>query len=101
MPPHPTLYLRKSVYDKFGTYNTDYKVAGDYEAMLRYLVTGRVNLAYLQKVMVKMRLGGVSNKSLAHIVEKSKEDLVAIHANGLPGYKTLLFKNFRKVLQFI
>lgn len=101
MPPHPTLYLRRSVYEQLGGYDTTLRIAADYEAMLRYLIRGRVRLAYLPEVMVKMRLGGESNRSLGRILTKSAEDLRAIRRHGVGGIGTLAAKNLRKISQFI
>lgn len=101
MPPHPTLYLRREVLDRWGMYDTSYRIAADYDAMLRYLVQGRIQLAYVPHVMVKMRVGGESNKSLSKIVKKSREDYRAIRSNGVGGLGTLMFKNLSKIQQFI
>lgn len=101
MPPHPTLYLRRSVYEQFGTYDTSFRIAADYEAMLRYLVGGRVRLAYIPEVLVKMRVGGESNRSLGRILTKSAEDLRALRRHGVGGIGTLAAKNLRKLSQFI
>lgn len=100
MPPHPTLYLRRKVFDKHGLYDTSFGIAGDYDAMLRYLVKGQINLAYIPDVMVKMRVGGESNKSLRKIILKSREDYRAIRRNGVGGLGTLAFKNLSKIQQF-
>ena len=101
MPPHPTLYLRREVFDRFGLYDTSFKIAADYDAMLRYLVKGQIELAYIPEVLVKMRLGGESNRSLERILLKSREDLRAIRRNGVGGIGTLAAKNFSKLGQFI
>jgi len=101
MPPHPTLYLRRRVYDQLGTYDTSFRIAADYEAMLRYLVRGKIRLAYIPEVMVKMRVGGESNRSLGRIMTKSTEDLRAIRRHGVGGIATLVAKNLRKLTQFI
>ena len=101
MPPHPTLYLRRSVFDRFGAYNTNYQIAADYDAMLRWLWTGRINLAYIPEVLVKMRMGGESNRSLRRIVQKSQEDYRALISNNVGGIGTLMNKNIRKITQFI
>ena len=62
MPPHPTLFLRRSVIDECGGFDTSYQIAADYDAMLRYLSRGRIELAYyIPEVLVKMRMGGESN----------------------------------------
>ena len=100
MPPHPTLYLRREVFEKFGLYDTSYQIAADYDAMLRYLVKGRIRLAYIPKVMIKMRVGGESNRSLGRILRKSREDYRAIKSNGVGGLGTLAMKNLSKVRQF-
>jgi glycosyltransferase len=100
MPPHPTLYLRRDVFEKHGLYDTSFGIAGDYDAMLRYLVKGQIKLAYIPKVMVKMRVGGESNKSLSKILQKSWEDYRAIRRNGVGGLGTLAFKNLSKIQQF-
>lgn len=101
MPPHPTLYLRREVFERFGLYDTAYRIAADYDAMLRYLSRGKIQLAYIPEVMVKMRLGGESNRSMAHVLRKSREDLRAIRANEIGGLGTLAIKNFSKIGQFL
>ncbi len=100
MPPHPTLYLRRSVFDQWGLYNTHFDIAADYDAMLRYLVKGRIKLAYVPDVFVKMRVGGESNRSLSRILKKSSEDYRAIRTNGVGGLGTLTLKNLSKIQQF-
>ncbi|TRD11415.1 glycosyltransferase [Erythrobacter insulae] len=100
MPPHPTLYLRRHVFDANGLYDTKLQIAADYDAMLRYLVHGKISLAYIPEVLVKMRVGGESNRSLERILQKSREDLTAIRRNGVGGIDVLVQKNLRKVGQF-
>ncbi|WP_375257996.1 glycosyltransferase family 2 protein [Citreimonas sp.] len=101
MPPHPTLYLRRGVFDRMGLYDTSYRIAADYDAMLRYLVRGNLRLAYVPRVFVNMRMGGESNRSVAKIVQKSREDYRAIRANGVGGVGTLALKNLGKIRQFL
>jgi len=100
MPPHPTLYLRREVLDQWGLYDTNYQIAADYDAMLRYLVRGQIKLAYIPEVLVKMRVGGESNRSLGRVLLKSREDLQAIRQNGIGGVGTLALKNLSKLPQF-
>ncbi|MGJ8621364.1 MAG: glycosyltransferase family 2 protein [Yoonia sp.] len=100
MPPHPTLYLRRSVFDRAGLYDTSYRISGDYDGMLRFLTTGRVRLAYIPHVMVQMKMGGISNRSFAHLVRKSREDYRAIRRHGIGGIGTLVAKNVSKLGQF-
>ncbi len=100
MPPHPTLYLRRKVYERFGPYDTSYQIAADYEAMLRYMTKGKIRLGYIPHVMVKMRTGGESNKSLGRLIQKSREDLRAMRTHCIGGKRTLIRKNLSKIKQF-
>lgn len=100
MPPHPTLYLRRSVFETWGTYDVNLRIAADYDAMLRYLVTGGIRLGYIPEILVNMRAGGESNRSLDRIILKSREDWTAIRRNGVGGIGTLAMKNLSKIRQF-
>jgi len=100
MPPHPTLYLRRHVFDTHGLYDTNFQISADYDAVLRYLAHGKISLAYIPDVLVKMRVGGESNRSLERIMQKSREDLKAIRRNGVGGIDVLTQKNLRKLVQF-
>ncbi|WPL19416.1 hypothetical protein Thiowin_04537 [Thiorhodovibrio winogradskyi] len=100
MPPHPTLYLRRSVIEHWGGFDTDFRIAADYDAMLRYLARGRLRLAYIPAVLVRMRLGGASNRSLSHILRKSREDYRALRRHDVGGLGTLAWKNLSKLSQF-
>ena len=99
MPPHPTVYFRREVFERYGVYDSSYKISGDYDAMLRYLSTGEVRLAYLPEVLVKMRTGGASNRIL-NIFYKSSEDYRALRSNKIGGFGTLIAKNTSKLRQF-
>ncbi len=100
MPPHPTFYVRKSVYERLGGFDLRYRIAADYDNMLRFLGPGGVRCAYIPEVLVKMRVGGASNRSLGNILRKSQEDYRALRANGIGGLGALLWKNISKVPQF-
>lgn len=100
MPPHPTLYLRREVFKRCGLYDTSFRIAADYDAMLRYFVHGRIAVAYIPEVLVKMRLGGESNRSLERILHKSREDYRAMRRNNVGGLGTLAAKNISKLSQF-
>lgn len=100
MPPHPTLYLRRAVFEQHGLYDTDLQIAADYDAILRYLAKGGITLAYIPEVLVKMRVGGESNRSIERIIRKSREDLMAIRRNDVGGVGVLIRKNLSKVEQF-
>lgn len=102
MPPHPTLFVKKDIYDKYGTFNLDFKTAADYELMLRFIHKYKIKLAYLPKVTVKMRMGGLSNSSLKHRIFANKEDRKAWEVNGLkPRFYTLYLKPLRKIFQYL
>ena len=100
MPPHPTLYLRRRVFERLGTYDTRYQISADYDAILRWLRDGQLRLAYIPDVLVKMRVGGESNRSLERIIQKSREDYDAIRRCGVGGLGTLFLKNVSKISQF-
>jgi glycosyltransferase len=100
MPPHPTLYLKREVFEEHGLYDTSFSIAADYDAMLRYLAIGKIKLAYVPEVLVKMRMGGESNRSLERIIKKSREDFRAIRKNKVGGIGTLAAKNLSKINQF-
>ena len=100
MPPHPTLYLRRSVIEQWGGFDIGFRIAADYDAMLRYMGRGNIELAYIPEVLVKMRVGGESNRSLPRIVRKSQEDYRALRKNGVGGVGALIWKNLSKVGQF-
>lgn len=100
MPPHPTFYVRKEIYKKHGSFNLDYKIAADYDLMLRFLGKFKISTTYLPKVLVKMRWGGASNRNLGNIIQKSKEDYLILKRNNIGGFLSLLSKNFRKIGQF-
>lgn len=101
MPPHPTLFLKKSVYDKFGNFNTTFKTAADYELMLRMIHKHKISVTYLPEVLVKMRVGGVSNVTLKNRYRANREDKRAWTINGLkPGMFTLIRKPLSKLGQY-
>lgn len=101
MPPHPTFFIKKSCYDEYGTYNLQLKSAADYELMLRMLHKHKISVAYLPKVITKMRVGGQSNVTLANRLKANKEDRLAWTINDLtPGPLTLTMKPIRKIGQF-
>lgn len=101
MPPHHTLFLRRSVFERHGAYDTSFRIAADYKAMLRWLTRGQLRLAYLTEVLVRMRGGGESNRSLFHILRKSREDLRAIRRYRVGGLGVRAAKNLSKVGQFL
>lgn len=101
MPPHPALFVRRRVWEQHGTFDTRYRIAADYDAILRWFGSGAIRAVYLSEVMVKMRTGGESNRSLGRILLKSREDHRALRANRVGGLGALAVKNLSKVSQLI
>ena len=100
MPAHPTLILKKEVYQKHGVFNKSFKISADYDFMLRIFKDYNLKFGYLPKVVTKMRVGGASNRSLKNIIKKTKEDYRAICSNKIGGFITLILKNISKIKQF-
>lgn len=102
MPPHPTFFVRREVYDQVGYFNTSLRSAADYELLLRIFVKHRFRIVYIPEVLVKMRAGGMSNASLKNRLRANNEDRRAWKENGLkPYFFTLYLKPLRKIFQFI
>lgn len=97
MPPHPTFYARRSVYEEFGTFDTRFQVSGDYDFLLRFLSRTRGTVTYLPDSFYKMRSGGVSSTKQ---FRKMQEDYLAIRRNNIGGLPTLMGKSFSKIPQF-
>ena len=100
MPPHPTLFLKREVYQKYGLFDVSYRISADYDFMLRIFKDSELKFGYLPKVITKMRVGGASNRSIKNIIEKSKEDYRAIKSNNIGDFLTLIRKNTSKLKQF-
>lgn len=101
MPAHPTLYLRRTVYERLGGYDASFGIAADYDFILRYFAQIEAKAVYIPEVLYKMRLGGVSNRNLAKIRQKMHEDYSAIRRNKVGGLGTLVMKNTSKLGQFV
>lgn len=100
MPPHPTLYVRRRLYQQHGGFDTRYRIAADYDCMLRLLSRLEGRVVYIPEVLVRMRVGGASNRSLGNILRKSAEDYRALRANRIGGLGALAWKNVSKIGQF-
>ena len=102
MPPHPTFFVRKRVYDEHGTFDLDFPIAADYELMLRLFLKGRIRVEYIDdRALVRMALGGASNGSVANIVRANAEVARAWRRNNLSGgFLVPLLKPASKIFQF-
>ena len=102
MPPHPTFFVRRQLYERYGTFNLGLGTAADYELMLRFLFKYGVSAAYIPEVLVKMRLGGKSNASLKNRIAANRMDRRAWQVNALkPRPWTLWMKPIRKIPQWL
>ena len=102
MPGHPTLYLKKEVYETYGLYKTDYRISADYEFMIRILKDNKVKLSYIPEVLIKMAHGGTSTGSLGAYLEGMKEGHRALKENGVKlAFVTDMLRVLRVLKQFI
>ena len=102
MPPHPTFFVRRWVYEKFGNFNLKMGSAADYELMLRFLVKNTITTFYIPEALVKMRVGGKSNAYIKNRLIANRCDRMAWKINGLKPYPwTLTLKPLRKIGQYL
>jgi glycosyltransferase len=102
MPPHLGTYIRKRAYDRFGLFNMELKVSADYELMFRFLYKHKLSARYVPKVLVRFRLGGVSNRSFAHVWRANVEVYKAWKLNGESVSPLIILrKPLAKVLQMV
>lgn len=101
MLPHPTFFVKKEIYKKYGLYNTNLKSAADYEMILRLLHKEKIIVEYIPEILIKMRVGGESNASIWNRIKGNKEDNIAWDLNGLKKPPLIRFiKPLRKIAQF-
>lgn len=102
MPAHPTFFVKKSAYDKYGLFKTDYKIAADYELLVRFLYKHKLTYFYLQKPIIKMRVGGVSTSGLKSNWVLNQEIIRACQENGIKtNMLKVLLKYPKKILGLI
>jgi glycosyltransferase involved in cell wall biosynthesis len=101
-PPHPTFFVRRKIYEQYGLFNLNYKIAADIELMMRYLEVHKIRSIYIPEVLVKMRMGGTTNRSLSNIWKQNKEVLAALQFHGLRAsiWRLLGSKFISRGLQF-
>lgn len=101
MPPHPTFYMKKSLFDRVGYYSLEFGTAGDYEFMIRVLRNFTLKVSYLPKLFVKMRLGGMSNSSLENRLKAFENDYKAVKLHNFKyPFITTVLKKARKIFQY-
>uniref|UniRef100_C6E0K8 Glycosyl transferase family 2 n=1 Tax=Geobacter sp. (strain M21) TaxID=443144 RepID=C6E0K8_GEOSM len=102
VPPHPTLYIRREIYEKYGGFDLNYNIAADFELMLRFMEVHKIKTAYLPNVLVKMRLGGTTNKNIKNIILQNLEIRLALkkHAISSSLFNFMFYKVCSRFLQF-
>lgn len=102
LPGHPTMYLRREVYETYGLYKTDYHISADYEFMVRILYRKQVTLSYIPEILIYMSYGGTSNQNLGAYLESLREGHRALKENGVPfAWFTDVCRTLRVMLQFV
>ena len=90
MPAHPSFYCRKSVYDRYGYFDTSYRIAADFENLLRLIFINRIKTKYIQKDFVTMRTGGASTAGIGSRTKIMHDHLRAMRQNGVYSNAFLL-----------
>ncbi len=102
MPAHPTLFLKSDIYRKHGQFNIDYRIAADYDFILRIFKSCEYNFYHLPETITKMRVGGESNRDLKSLILKTKEDYRAAKTNKIRlPFLTIGLKNISKIPQWL
>jgi glycosyltransferase involved in cell wall biosynthesis len=83
MPAHPSFYVRKRIYNECGKYSLEYKIAADYDMMVRLFYNRGIKAKYIKNDFVTMRMGGASTRSIKNIMKANLEDVKACNRNGL------------------
>lgn len=101
-PAHPSFFLKKEIYDKCGVFDLTFKLAADFELMLRMFEKYHINSIYLPIPFVKMRLGGATNKTISNIFNQNFECIIAFKKNGIPvSYLYPFYRLFPKLIQYL
>ena len=102
MPPHPTFVVKREIYQKYGKFNLGFPISADYELMLRFLEKHKIKYCYMPQILVRMRIGGQSNKNIFNIIKGNIECYRAYKINGLKiGFLRILLKPLSKILQYL
>ena len=100
-PAHPTFYVRKAIFEKFGRFNLVYSLAADADLMIRFLEKERISAVYIPRIWVKMRVGGQTNLSLGNIVQQNREILASLRSHGfrVSRVKFVVMKIYSRIVQ--
>lgn len=100
LPLHPTVYIKKTIIDKYGNYNLNFKIASDTEFLLRYLFKYKISITYLNTYIVKMRMGGLST-NYKRVLEVLKEDYNIYKFHQISGIKVVFQKKILALIQYV
>jgi glycosyltransferase involved in cell wall biosynthesis len=102
-PAHPTFYAKASVFHRFGVFDQSYRLGSDVELMMRFLERGNIVSCYIPSILVKMRVGGVSNRSWSNVIIQNREIYKALKNNGIDFsyFKFWIFKLTQRIRQFV
>ena len=102
MPAHPSFYIRRCIYERYGLYYLEYKIAADFDMIVRLFCKYKIRAKYIEKDFVTMRTGGISTSKISHRILITREDARACRSNGI--YSNFLFcsiKYLTKVFEFL
>ena len=101
MSAHPTFYCRKIFYDELGRYNDSFKIAGDFELMLRFIQVNKIKTKFINKNLIKMEDGGISNSGLLSKIIILKEEFKSFNLNSIRINKIIfIFNKMKKIKEF-
>lgn len=101
IPAHPTLFLKKTIYKKYGLFNTKYKIAGDFDFIARIFIDGSIRYSYIPQTLVKMGYGGVSTSGWRSAITINQEIYHSCQVNGIKtSYLRLMLRYFKKISEF-
>ena len=98
MPAHPTFFVKREVYEKYGDFKTDYKIAADYEILVRFIAKYKISYYYLKEVIIKMRIGGVSTQGIKSNYVLNKEIIRGCRENGIYANWFMVLSKYPKKL---
>jgi glycosyltransferase involved in cell wall biosynthesis len=99
MPPHPTCFIKRSLFDEFGMYSTDYKIAGDFDLLVRFFYGRKIRWSYLNQITIKMSAGGASNSGWQSIRLIFNEISRSLKSNGI--WSLSIFQLVRYIIRML
>lgn len=100
LPLHPTVYIKKSIIEKYGNYSLDFKIASDTEFLLRYLFKHKINIVYMNEYVVKMKMGGMST-DYKRVLDVLSEDYEIYKYHNIPAFRAVFQKKVLALTQYL